>query len=81
MADAPSRYRGRAPLGIPGLSITFEVDGDILTVDGYGRPSHRRGVWGRLTPPAGYRGRAPLGASELCFFFPSVSAYRYVAYR
>ena len=47
----------------PGLSIGFEVDGDILKVDSYGgrRPPHKRGVWGRLTPPAGNRGRAPLG--------------------
>ena len=46
-----------------GLSIRFEVDGDILKVDGFGgrRPLHRRGVWGRLMPPVGYRGRAPLG--------------------
>ena len=47
-----------------GLSIRFEVDGDILKVDGCGgrsvRPPHRRGVWERLTPPAGYKGRALL---------------------
>ena len=50
-------------VGVAGLSIGFEVDGDILKVDGYGgrRPPHKRGVWGRLMPPAGYRGRAPLG--------------------
>ena len=46
-----------------GLSIGFEVDGDILKADGYGgrRPPNKRGVWGRLTPPAGYRGKALLG--------------------
>ena len=51
------------PLMIPGLSIGFEVDGDILKVDGYGgrRLPHKRGVWERLMPPAGYRGRAPRG--------------------
>ena len=49
--------------GTSGLSIGFEVDADILKVDGYGswRPPHKRGAWGRLTPPAGYRGRALLG--------------------
>ena len=50
-------------LWVPGLSIGFEVHGDILKVDGYGgrRPPHKWGVWGWLMPPAGYRGRAPLG--------------------
>ena len=46
-----------------GLSIRFEVDDDILKVDGHGgrRPPQKQGVWEQLTPPAGYRGRAQLG--------------------
>ena len=50
-----------------GLSIGFEVDGDILKVDGYEGRRHpnKRGVWGRLTPPAGYRGRSPRKQNEL----------------
>ena len=48
---------------IAGLSIRFEVGGEIVKVDGTGgrRPPHRRGVWGPTRPPAGCRGRAPLG--------------------
>ena len=48
---------------IAGLSIRFEVGGEIVKVDGTGgrRPPHRRVVWGPPRPPAGYRGRAPLG--------------------
>ena len=54
-----------------GLSIRFEVDGDILKVNGYGgrMPSNRRGIWRRLMPPAGYRGRAPLGVPGLSIRF------------
>ena len=43
---------------VSGLSIGFEVDDDILKVDGYGG-LHKRGVWGWLMSPEGYRGRAP----------------------
>ena len=50
----------------PGLSIRFEVDGDILKVDGFGgrRPLHRRGVWGAAVAadaPSGVQGQSPIG--------------------
>ena len=76
MADAPSGVQGQSPLGVPGLSIRFEEDGDILKVDGYGgqRPSNRQGVWGRLTPPSGTGAQLHWGRLN-CFFFFSLSAH------
>ena len=64
-----SRLAIKFPTPYAGLSIGFEVDGDILKVDGYGgqRPPHKRGVWEWLTPPAGYRGRDPLGVQGAKF--------------
>ena len=46
------------------LSIGFEVDGDILKVDGYGgrRPPNKPGVWGWLTSPVG-TGAEPVGGT------------------
>ena len=57
-----------------GLSLRFEVGGEIVKVDGTGgrRPLHRRGIWGRLGPQWGTgaeprwgsRGRSPQKRNE-----------------
>lgn len=58
----PFYWVKQTPPPPPRLSVRFEVDGDILKVDGYRgwRLPHRWGVWGQLTSPAGYRVIAPL---------------------
>ena len=49
-----------------GLSIRFEVDGDISKVDGFGgrRPLRRQGVWELLMLPLGVQGRSPWKQNE-----------------
>ena len=58
------------PLGVriglatwAGLSIRFEVGGEIVKVDGTGgrRPPHRRVVWGAAQAPSGVQGQSPVG--------------------
>ena len=48
---------------ISGLSIGFEVDGDILKVDGYGGPKAptQARVLGAADAPSGVQGQSPIG--------------------